>query len=90
MCTPKDLGDLSIIDLRTQNQCLLSKWLYMIYNTNGLWQRLIHRKYLNNKTLSQVQPRIGDSHFWRGILKVKESFLRFGTFLVGDGSQIRF
>ena len=32
----------------------------------------------------------GDSHFWKGLLKVKEDFLGCGTFRIKDGSQTRF
>jgi hypothetical protein len=40
--------------------------------------------------LSQVQWRNGDSHFWASLMKAKREFLRFGTFIIRDGSQIRF
>ena len=32
----------------------------------------------------------GDSHFWASLKKVKANFLKFVTFIVKDGSQIRF
>jgi hypothetical protein len=31
-----------------------------------------------------------DSHLWKGLMKVKDVVLSFGTFKVSDGSQTRF
>jgi hypothetical protein len=69
---------------------LLSKWLYRLLTTNGTWQQILCNKYLGTKPLVQVQWKSGDSHFWAGLMKVKNVFLKFGTFTIKDGSQIRF
>ena len=90
LCTPKELGGLGILDLDIQNKCFLSKWLFRLLNSEGIWQSLLCRKYLNNKTLSQVQPVSGDSHFWTSILHVKDTFFRLGSFQLGYGSKVRF
>ena len=81
---------MGILDLCVQNNCLLSKWLFRLFNTNGVWQTILRRKYLRNKTLTQVERRGGDSHFWASLMHVKGDFLRFGKFNLGDGSQLRF
>ena len=52
------------MDLDVQNICLLSKWLYKLINEDGAWQQLLKRKYLKNKTISQVVKQPGDSQFW--------------------------
>ena len=52
-------------------------------------QTLLTTKYLSSKCLSQVHIRPGDSHFLKGLLKVREDFLGCGTFKIKDGSQIR-
>jgi hypothetical protein len=90
LCKPKDQGGLGIWDLDIQNTALLSKWLYKLLTTDGIWQQLIHNKYLGSKPLSQAFWKLGDSHFWAGLMKVKSDFLRFGTFLIKNGAQIRF
>jgi hypothetical protein len=69
---------------------LLSKWLYRLLTTDGTWQEILCNKYLGTKPLVQVQWKSGDSHFWAGLMKVKNVFLKFGTFTIKDGSQIRF
>lgn len=75
VCQPKDQGGLGIQNIDIQNQCLLSKWLFKLINEDGLWQNILRRKYLKSQTISHVQRKPGDSHFWSGLMKVKESFL---------------
>jgi hypothetical protein len=87
---PKSIGGLGVIDLDTQNKCLLSKWLFKLLNEDGLWQQILRRKYLKNKTLSHVEKRKGDSHFWSGLMEVKKLLLERGRFKVQDGTQTRF
>lgn len=42
------------------------------------------------KTITQVEHMPGDSHFWSGLMKVKQEFLRLGKFKLGNETQIRF
>ena len=42
------------------------------------------------KDLSQVVIKQNDSHFWKGLINVKENFLQCVSFNMKDGSQIRF
>jgi hypothetical protein len=53
-------------------------------------QQLLINKYFSMKSLTQTQGRPGDSHFWAGLMKVKDDFLKWGHFLVQDGSKTRF
>jgi hypothetical protein len=90
LCQPKDQGGLGIHDLDIKNKALLSKWLFQLLTTDGTWQQLLCNKYLGSKPLSQVQWKSGDSTFWAILMKVKNEFLHFGTFLLKDGSHVRF
>ncbi|WVZ77096.1 hypothetical protein U9M48_024997, partial [Paspalum notatum var. saurae] len=81
LCQPKDQG--------AGNKCLLRKWLIKLCNEDGVWQQLIRNKYLNNKTLSQVEKMPGDSHFWSGLMEIKCQFLNLGSFILKNGIQIR-
>jgi hypothetical protein len=72
MCRPKSLGGLGILDLDEQNKCLLSKWIFKLANEDGVWQDILRKKYLVNKTLSQAQKKKGDSQFWSGLMEVKK------------------
>jgi hypothetical protein len=55
LCRPKDCGGLGIQNLEIQNRCLLSKWLFKLINEEGIWQNLLRRKYLSNKTLTKLK-----------------------------------
>ena len=88
--TPKCMRGLGITNLDTQNNCLLSKWLLMLMNEEGTWQKLLKRKYLQNKTLSQVTKQLADSQFWSGLMNVKDYFWARGKFEVKNGEKVRF
>jgi type V secretory pathway adhesin AidA len=45
---------------------------------------------LRHKTITQVEYMLGDSHFWSGLMEIKNDLLRMGKFTVGYGSQTRF
>jgi len=90
MCRPKEQGGQGIMDLETQNKCLLSKWLFKLINEEGIWQQLLRNKYLANKTITQVEKKPGDSQFWSGLMKVKNVFLRWVSFKVHNGEQVSF
>ncbi|WVZ63267.1 hypothetical protein U9M48_012909 [Paspalum notatum var. saurae] len=90
LCQAKDQGRLGILNLDIKNTALLSKWLYNLLTSDGTWQQMLRNKYLRAKPLSQAQWKNGDSHFWACLMKVKNDFLRFGTFLIKNGSQYRF
>ena len=90
VCRPKDQGGLGIHDLETKNTALLGKWLFKLLTEDGVWQTLLRRKYIGSKAFSQIEWKPGDSHFWAYLMHVKNSFFRFGSFLIKDGSEIRF
>lgn len=57
------------------NKALLAKWFWRLKTENGLWQEVfINKYYMKNKCISGVKPKVGDSHFWSSILKVKDLF----------------
>jgi hypothetical protein len=85
LCRPKDQGGLGILNLKLQNKCLLAKWLVYLLNTEGTegtWQSLLRNKYLRTKTLTQVSSKSNDSHFWRGLMRIKDEVLSNGFSLL--------
>src|SRR6266540_1383109 len=90
VCRPKDQGGLGIEALEIKNMCLLSKWLYKLLNEEGVWQQILQNKYLNDKSLSQVEAEPTDSPFWKGLMKVKDEFFNRGSFIIGNGRKTRF
>jgi hypothetical protein len=79
-----------ILDLQLQNKCLLAKWLVNLLNTEGTRQSLPSNKYLRTKTLTQVSTKPNDSHFWRGLMHIKDEVLSKGSFIINDGTSTRF
>jgi hypothetical protein len=90
VCQAKDQGGLVIQNLEIHNQCILSKWLFKLINEEGLWQTILQNKYLSSQTIGKVDRKPGDSHFWAGLMKAKDTFLRHGSFHLNNGKQIRF
>ena len=84
------MGGLGILNLEVQNTCLLSKWVFKLLNEEGLWQEVLRRKYVKDKCLTQIEKRPGDSHFWSGLMVVKDIMLQYGRFKVSSGDQTRF
>ncbi|WVZ55695.1 hypothetical protein U9M48_006322, partial [Paspalum notatum var. saurae] len=70
LCLPKEQGGLGILNLEAQNTCLLSKWLYKLINEDRI--QLLRKKYLKNKTISEVFWKRKDSHFLSGLIKGKD------------------
>jgi hypothetical protein len=88
LCRLKDQGGLGIEVLELKNKCLLSKWLFKLLSEEGMWQQLLCNQYLKNKTLAQVEVKPTDSHFWKGLMHVKENLFKRGYFRVGDGTTL--
>jgi hypothetical protein len=45
---------------------------------------------MQDNTIGQIKRKLSDSQFWAGLVKVKEHFLRFDTFQLKSGTNIRF
>ena len=49
------------MNLEFMNDSLLTKWLWNIENSNGLWQKIIASKYIKGNPLISVKQKQGDS-----------------------------
>jgi hypothetical protein len=78
------------VNVGWQNRCLLAKWLVNLLNTDGMWQSMLRNKYLRLKILTQVTAKPNNSHFWRGIMHIKDEVLANGSFDIKDGTNTRF
>jgi hypothetical protein len=45
---------------------------------------------LGGKSITQVSRKPVDSHFWSGLMNIKDQFLNLGSFKIQDEKQIRF
>ena len=77
-----------VLELKIKS--LLAKWLFKLLNEEGVWQQLLHNKYLHSKTLSQVSAKPTDFAFWKGLMNVKDDFFNRGHFRVGNGKNTSF
>ena len=84
-------GGHGIENLEVKNKCLLSKWVYRLSaETGGMWAQILCNKYLHFKSLAQVTIRSNDSPFWKGLMRVKDTFFHRAEFAVGSGTTTRF
>jgi hypothetical protein len=90
LCTPKDQCGMGILNPKYQNDGLLNKWLFRLLNIEDIWQTILWRKYLRNKTLTQVEYVSNFFYFWADLMNIKGTFLNFGSFIIGDGSELCF
>lgn len=90
VCSPRDQGGMVLLDLDIMNKALLGKWLWPLENTDGMWQQLLREKYLTKKILANKKLKNGDSHFWQGMIDIKEAFMQFIRKKPGDGKNILF
>lgn len=74
-----------MVDLVIKNLCFLGKWLWKLENEDGLWQKLLRAKYLGKKTLGQCKRKVGQSHFWNGLMQVKDLYSKFCVKVVKSG-----
>ena len=93
VCRPKSLGGLGIKSLKTQNNALLMKWWFKLFNDVGRpWRSLILQIYYTSTTPGDPQLRCMKiaSPFWKSVLQTKELAQLFSGIHIGDGWLISF
>jgi hypothetical protein len=84
---PKAKGGLGVIRLRTHNEALLMKHLHKFYSRNDMpWVHLIWEKYYRNGKVPG--HTIKGSFWWRGLLKLLNSFKGIAKADFGTGDTI--
>ena len=88
-CKPKDQGGLGIIDIKSQNNALLMKFLDKFYNKAEIpWVDLTWSKlYENRQTPPHARYPVG-SFWWKEILSLHKSFQTFATCKPGKGDSV--
>ena len=93
VCVPVELGGLGIRSVASFNQALLGKWLWRFgHEVTHLWRRVISTKYGEGQGgwCTNVCRRTHGCGLWRSIHEGWESFSKHLSFVVGEGTRIRF
>jgi hypothetical protein len=57
------IKDVRIHNLEVKIKELLGQWLFNLLTKNEVWQAIPKRKYIDSRAWSQVDWKLGDSHF---------------------------
>ncbi|CAN0884339.1 LINE-1 retrotransposable element ORF2 protein [Linum grandiflorum] len=91
---PKERGGLGIMDLRTMNKALLSKWLWRFgVEREAWWRSLIKDKFGLDQGSDWRAAGAGNSagwSIWSWILKESSDFWKFAYVDPGRGDRVRF
>jgi hypothetical protein len=89
VCRELNKGGLGVIDLRTQNEALLIKFLHKFFNKEDIpWVSLVWEKYYNfGKLPGEIKK---GSFWWRDILKLLIKFKGMARVQVGSGEPAIF
>jgi len=86
VCKSKDEGGLGVLDLRTQNEALLLKFLHKFYNREDIpWVNLIWEIYYQNGKLPTDTGK--GSFWWKDCLKLLDKFKGMAKVTVSDGKS---
>ena len=93
VCLPVEMGGLGIRNVAPFNQALLGKWLWTYgHEVTHLWRCVISSKYGEGQGgwSTNVCRRSHGCGLWRSINEGWESFSKHLSFVVGEGTCIRF
>ena len=89
VCKPKKKGGLGVLNLKTQNQALLLKFLDKFYNHENIqWVSLIWTTYYQNQI-----PHAADScgsFWWKSVMKLSPIYRGVATCSIGNGTTTLF
>jgi hypothetical protein len=86
MCRAKEEGRLGVINIKTQNEALLTKHLHTFFNKEDIpWFSLIWEKYYDNGNLPGNSKR--GSFWWRDILKLLDKFKGTASVNINNGKS---
>ena len=86
---PKLRGDLGVINLRTQNEALLLKYLHKFFNKADLpWVKMVWNKYYSNGKLPSAKKK--GSFWWRRILNLLTTYKGIAQAISANGRSVLF
>lgn len=89
VCLPKQQGGLGVINLNSQNEALLLKFLHKFFTRADIpWVHLVWDNYYNNGKLPG-QNKEG-SFWWKNVVKLLDKYKGIASAWVSDGSTVLF
>jgi hypothetical protein len=76
ICKSKQKGGPGIKSLRKMNVSLLCKWWWAMEREEGIWQDIVHLKYVKAFPTCTIPNRLSDSPNWCDLLKVRHIYLK--------------
>ena len=73
-CAFREFVSSLIKNIHRQNISLLCKWLWKLETKQGLWQTIVHAKYVKDKPLPVVKIKVNDSPCWKEILRLRDIY----------------
>ncbi|PUZ72532.1 hypothetical protein GQ55_2G401100 [Panicum hallii var. hallii] len=87
---PRKKGGLGIQDIRKMNQSLLCGWWWKLEKKEGMWQKLVEKKYVMQSRITRLKYKPTNSSVWNNLLKVKDIYLKGRRIKVGNGRLAEF
>lgn len=86
VCLPKFVGGLGVLDLKTQNKALLTKYLFKFFNKHNIpWVKLLWSAYYNNGNVPAFPTKVG-SFSWRDCCSVLNEFKAMTICKINSGT----
>jgi len=75
ICQLKKKGSLGVKDLWKMNISLMCKWWWKLERSEGLWQEIVRKKYVNNCCLISLKNKPTNSPVWNQLLSIKDIYI---------------
>jgi hypothetical protein len=87
VCKPKKQGGLGVLDLSSQNEAMLLKFLHKFFSQADIpWVGLVWAKYYNSGRLPGQQRK--GSFWWRDVVSLIDKYKGMASVTIADGSSV--
>ena len=86
----KKTSGLGVKDLGKMNVSLLCKWWWKLEYEQGLWQRIVKKKYLKNSFISLLKKKPKNSPVWNQLISIRDIYTSGRKLIVGNGNSTSF
>lgn len=87
LCLPKDKGGVGLKDIRTLQQSMAIKLIWLFLNRNSLWANWMPSRYLKNKNFWCVKEDNNSSYTWKMMLRQREYCKQLFSRCISNGKD---